>query len=275
VKFRERAGIEKPKTFIQLKDMSDDLRTSLWNVLDMLIWTCYGFHDGGAFQSSTYMSNFTESLWFEFYKKRLDARPEYRFQIVEFMRSEFFVCAWYEAYEFVEFVISYEDDPELTKGVNYVLERELSGYRVINGQFVPVSDEVEKEAIEKALEPGPYEGARAHLSQALKHFSNRESPDYRNSIKESISAVESLACELAQKKNAALGDALAVLEKEGQLHGALKKGFAAIYGYTSNADGIRHGMLEESNLDADDAKFFLVSCAAFINYLKAKHAKAT
>jgi hypothetical protein len=29
-------------------------------------------------------------------------------------------------------------------------------------------------------------------------------------------------------------------------------------------------MLEESNLDAADAKFFLVSCASFINYLKSR-----
>jgi len=50
----------------------------------------------------------------------------------------------------------------------------------------------------------------------------------------------------------------------------LKKGFSAIYGFTSDAQGIRHALSEESNIDAADAKFFLVSCSAFVNYLIAK-----
>jgi len=32
-------------------------------------------------------------------------------------------------------------------------------------------------------------------------------------------------------------------------------------------DGIRHAMLEESTLTLADAKYFLVSCSAFITYL--------
>jgi hypothetical protein len=40
------------------------------------------------------------------------------------------------------------------------------------------------------------------------------------------------------------------------------------------ADGIRHALLEESTLDLDDAKFMLVSCSGFVNYLAAKAAKA-
>ena len=34
-----------------------------------------------------------------------------------------------------------------------------------------------------------------------------------------------------------------------------------------DADGIRHAMLEESNLSYIDAKFMLVACTNFINYL--------
>ncbi len=70
--------------------------------------------------------------------------------------------------------------------------------------------------------------------------------------------------------NATLGKALAVLEKEGSIHRALKQSFTSLYGYTNDEDGIRHAMLEEPNLTAADAKFFLLSCTSFINYLKAK-----
>ncbi len=65
---------------------------------------------------------------------------------------------------------------------------------------------------------------------------------------------------------ATLGQAL----KKIGIHPALEKGFSSIYGYTSDADGIRHALLEKSTVDADDAQFFLVSCAAFGNYLIAK-----
>ena len=49
---------------------------------------------------------------------------------------------------------------------------------------------------------------------------------------------------------------------------------AQLYGYTSDADGIRHALLDESDLDFEDAKFMLVSCSAFTNYLKGKAIKA-
>jgi len=54
----------------------------------------------------------------------------------------------------------------------------------------------------------------------------------------------------------------------------LKKGFSNLYGYTSSAEGIRHALLEEAKLNFEDAKFMLVSCSAFVNYLIAKTSKA-
>lgn len=96
---------------------------------------------------------------------------------------------------------------------------------------------------------------------------DRESPDFRNSIKESISAIESLCRELEGNQTAKLGAALNALEKKGVLHPALKSAFSALYGYTSDAGGIRHALLNESKLTNADARFMLVSCSAFINYV--------
>ena len=50
----------------------------------------------------------------------------------------------------------------------------------------------------------------------------------------------------------------------------MRRGFSAIYGYTSDEGGIRHAMLDEPNIDVSDAKFFFVMCASFINYLRSK-----
>ena len=78
-------------------------------------------------------------------------------------------------------------------------------------------------------------------------------------------AVSSALTQMAKGKT--LGQALKVLDKKGKLHGSLYKGFSALYGYTSDADGIRHAMMDESNLVYSDAKYMFVSCTTFINYL--------
>jgi hypothetical protein len=87
-----------------------------------------------------------------------------------------------------------------------------------------------------------------------------------------VSAVEATAQLLTGDSKATLGSALAVLEKRGHIHGALKQSLSSLYGYSSDADGIRHAMLEESILSFTDAKFMLVACTAFINYLLSKAA---
>ena len=75
---------------------------------------------------------------------------------------------------------------------------------------------------------------------------------------------------LAGDKNATLGQALKKVKEKTGLHPALEKSFSSLYGYTSCSDGIRHALLDESNLNFDDAKFFIVSCSAFVNYLISK-----
>jgi len=43
---------------------------------------------------------------------------------------------------------------------------------------------------------------------------------------------------------------------------------------TSAEDGIRHASIKQAEVDFDTAKFMLVSCSAFVNYLIAQSAKA-
>lgn len=266
-------GLTRVADVLQTEGMSDALRASLWNVLDEEIFSRSGFlYSGGRLGG---IDAFSRRVWADFFKQRADSRSQYASEILDVMREFFFGCYWYQVYDFIEFVISTVDSRRLVLSLNSILERELSGYRAISGLIVPITDDLERLALERALEPGPFSGATAHLAQALELFGSRESPDYRNSIKESISAVESAACELSGKAKATLGDALRVLESKSQLHGALRAGFSALYGYASDADGIRHAMLDETRIDSEDAKYFLVTCAAFVNYLKAKRTRIT
>ena len=58
------------------------------------------------------------------------------------------------------------------------------------------------------------------------------------------------------------------------IHPAMEKSFLSLYGYTSDEDGIRHAMTDEPNVTADDAKFMLISCSSFVNFLISKCAMA-
>jgi len=174
----------------------------------------------------------------------------------------------------VEFCVTYyKDELELVALLNSMLERELAGYRIIDGKVAPISSTEEVETVQEAIGDNTFPGASAHLKSALDLLSRKTNPDYRNSIKESISAVESVSCKITGSTSATLGAALKELARKHSLHGALKDGFLKLYGYTSDSDGIRHAMLDESQLTQADAIYFLVSCSAFVNYLKSKITK--
>jgi hypothetical protein len=152
--------------------------------------------------------------------------------------------------------------------VNKVLEEENSAYRFIDEFITPIIDEVEIVSIENALESG-YISVKQHLSKSLELFSDKESPDYTNSIKESISAVESLCNQLIENPGTPLGSCLSQLDIEVGKH--FKQGVTKLYNWTSSDGGIRHGATDESILASfDEAKYMLVICSAFVNYMISK-----
>ena len=155
------------------------------------------------------------------------------------------------------------------------MARELSGYRFVGGKIAPITSDEEIAEVQQAVDSGdPYKPVVTHLDTALSKLADRKEPDYRNSVKESVSAVEAMCRIVAGDERATLGDALKMIEGKVPLHGALREGFGKLYGYSGDADGIRHSLMAESNLDFEDAKYMLVSCSAFINYLKVKASKA-
>lgn len=194
------------------------------------------------------------------------------FMVYDYTKEWFFKAEWYEKYDLIEFLTLLDLNPEMEDQFNTDLEREMSGYRIIDGYVVQITSEEEIVAIEDALGvSSQWEPVHTHLKTALKYFASRENPDYRNSVKEAISAVEALCKIITGDKDSTLGKALGVIEKKFQIHGALKSAFDKLYGYTSDSGGIRHALLEDSvPVTMEDARFMLISCSAFINYLKTK-----
>jgi len=273
--FSQRQGIKPVVQLVQVGDMNDELRNSLWNVLDLYIWSTSGFvysHHGGHGE----IEKFSRILWSGYFKKPVDSRPGYGRPsggklILDSIREYFFNCKWNEVYDFLEFVVkaNSSNTPRLADYLNEMLKREFAGYKFINGIAVQITDVQESELLNEALSDSKFGLVTAHLERALQLLSDRNQPDYRNSIKESISAVECMARIVGNTPKATLGEALKILERNGNLHSSLKEGFSKLYGYTSDENGIRHAMLEIPNVNQSDAKYFLLSCTSFINYLKA------
>ena len=177
-------------------------------------------------------------------------------------------CKWYEVFNFLEEIS--QDTSSLLVGdahdwFNSELEKHNSAYRFIDGYIAEITNKEEISAIEDGLSI-KYQQVKHHLETALKMLSDKESPDYRNSIKESISAVEAVSRQITNNKSATLGDAL---KKISNAHPALIQAFQKLYGYTSDESGIRHSLIDESRITYADAKFMLVACAAFVSYLQA------
>lgn len=276
-RFSQRYGFEPVKDRIQLNDMDSDLRTGLWNVLVIVFWPKAPDYD--ILKNHDQLYELFAKLWVDYFKKPLDTLPNHWTSALKEVRKYFFECSWYFVYDFIQFAAkNYPNESQTKMFVSYcndILKRELSAYRFIGRKIVPITSEEEISEIEEALKPTEtLRPVAIHLETALDFLSDRESPDYRNSIKESISAVESTCRLIAGDDKAKLSQALRVIKGKIGLHRALEKAFDSLYGYTSDEDGIRHALLDEPDLDFEDARFMLVSCAAFINYLKSKSSKA-
>jgi AbiJ N-terminal domain 4 len=269
--FSQRRGLKAIPSTLQVEYMSRELRNSLWNVLQrefLLEYDSFRMNDLVYHRHSVH--DFFKWWWSDCLKEQIDQLDSNRSMQIHHLCRVFTDNPWNDVLDCLELVVNYFESPALVEKINIALERELSGFRFVGGVLADITTEQEIEMLEEALSDPEFYGSSTHLKRALELLSDRKNPDYRNSIKESISAVESLCKEIVGKPNAELGEALKTLESSKQLHGALKGAFMKLYAYTSDEDGIRHAMLEEPDLTAADAKFFLLSCTSFINYLKSK-----
>jgi hypothetical protein len=256
--------------------MNESLRNSIWNLLLEIF-------------DNASLDLFYIAFIRDFLKEPLDVP---RGPLNSWFRKIYFQMNWFEVYNLLEFIAQdfLEEDrivfndyrygpsqlpssAEFEQRVNEVLKRELAGYQFIHKQIVPISSEVEVSAIEEALEQSKQaslQGAYTHLKTALEFLSKKPNPDCRNSIKEAISAVESVAKYITGSKSQGLKGLLDELSSKVPIHGALREAFIKLYGYSSDEQGIRHALLSEPNVGLEEAKFMLVSCSAFVGYLISK-----
>jgi len=283
--FSQRIGAEQSRVSLQVDEINEELKNSLWNILLDL------------YNSNTkdYWKVVVKGVATNFRKFPADELPYRNYDCRDWLKEYFFSLNWYETYNLIEFLadnhrvltrISYghgytyhkTKSDELKTHFNSIFERELSGFRFISGVLSPISDKVEQTAIEdtiNAAREANLFGAQEHLETSLKLLGKKPEPDYRNSIKEAISAVESVAKKISGSHSNGLSGAIEELSQQTDLHRALKAGFNSLYGYSSDTDGVRHAILDQPSIGFVEAKYMLVSCSAFVHYLIEKADQAS
>lgn len=148
--------------------------------------------------------------------------------------------------------------------IRAIFNNENVNYRIINDTITDIVDKETIKEIEETLN-NPYDIVKKHYNKAIEKL--YQDKDFDNSIKESISSVEAMCQIVTGDNKATLGDALKILKND--IHPAMKSAFEKLYGYTSDANGIRHSNgLGEGNSTFEEAKYMLISCSAFVNYLR-------
>ena len=285
--FSDRQGIKTENIEIQLKELDSRTRIQIFNLLSKQ----YHFHYEGYYYSTDFVQKFFRFVTSEVFCQKVDARNVIDDDVFfDEINQVIMNNSYDDVLTLVEAVGEYwedmlkdrnsdgmygypfiKNDYSIFQQFNDLFKQEYVGYRFIDGLISPISNEIEVDTIKETLDC-EYSAVTLHISKAHSLLANREHPDYENSIKESISSVEAM-CEIVtgvRGKEATLGNMLKKLEQKGVvIHSALKSAFNILYGYTSDANGIRHaGDIGGKASTFEEAKFMLISCCAFINYLK-------
>jgi hypothetical protein len=260
---------------MQREELDEETRTELWNVFVVLREIL-----DKAYQD-TYRGDSTRhevliALWtWEFKRPRDEMQSEST--VWSGLKSRVLTGEWFDVLDVIEAALKYLDRYEtsatsdlasaMVDAFNGRFEHFLVAYRFVGHELTPLDSSAEADAVAAAqVETSAFDGARHALDRAIVLLSDRQNPDYANSVKESISAVESIVRSVTQENT--LGAGLGRLEGAGlTIHPALRGSWSKMYGWVSDADGIRHAGLRGADVDQALAKYMLVTCSAFVSYL--------
>lgn len=275
--FSERYGYVKVSDVIIRERITPEIQNAICTCFDKL--EDYYRLEGGSYTDFEYIE-LEKYVWTKFLNQRLAYYHSDDDVLVKYIEDS--DNAWFQKLDLIEFSIksiSRRDDfyktnvaERFIKRLNSEFERLNYAYRIVGEEVVEITSEQEIETVETAMNNSP-RNIQLHLNSALEKYAQRPIGDYRNSIKESISAVECYCREITEENT--LGKALNKLKGKGVvIPNLLISAFEKLYAYTNQGEtGIRHALMdndENYTPTAEEAFFMLVSCSAFINYLSRK-----
>ena len=286
--------------------MTDDLRRAIFNAVeDLLVWARsetvdedFNFHPG---------ERFLDRVLREFLNKNTNEIQNemglYGSRFPTGIEDEIIRGKPSRILELINIIISHGEDDnkksvkneveEFTKrmcvlfekhGVSCCLDTSQSPFRFVfcdnkeqkKSTIVPRSSVKAGRAAQKVIEKireADMDSAATHLHKAADLLKARE---YADSIRESIHAVESVACAIDPQPEAKnnLSKALNSLENNGLLkHADIKAACRKLYDFTNKVRGIRHAREARNPPDVglEEAEFMLGACESFAAYLVSKH----
>ena len=279
IPFSERYGYVNPEEILRknYESMTEELRVRLWNLF-------FRFLEKIKEKNQKTWNDLVLIIWNKIFYKEIDQPPiiysHWHSKLSYKFKKEFMSLKWHEVYDLVEFIFRFLSQTRMLKeyaiifqqAINQILEEELAPYRMVEGYITPITNEHEIQAIKEAFKKADkYQPVKEHLEKALIHLSNRTNPDYVNSIKESISALESLANLLLNTSGRTLTSLHQRLCSQLKCPEPIKKQIKEYYDWASKEEGIRHGKVKEkSTIGQAEAKLFLVQTSGLINYLISK-----
>ena len=273
--FSQAQGYEAIPGPLRLEDLPEAARTRIWNVLFAHL------------DKSKASDNILGGLWIGRDWKDIlrDIHTEFHVSASDDWNSDFWPACkklrkyieeeeFKKVFDLLQFVLRHRQCPrELISEMQQTFEKCRLAYVIDDAwppTILPAATPEEGAAVVDALQTLPEAGlggSAAHLRAAGEHI---RAGDWAGSVRDSIHAVESVARQLDPGAAKTLDPALVSLE----IHPALTKAFSTLYGYTSDQQGIRHALLDQTDpqVGQDEAVFMLGACAAFASYLGRKRA---
>lgn len=205
--FSDRNRIKPENIEIQLNDFDSRTRVQFHNMLSEFYQEVY---NNDVYYGKDYIQDFFRYVMGTIYSESYDTRYCIDDDTVwDMINNTLSNDEYHDVLTLIEGIIQYWDkylkkssyyysprskkyiEQSMFEKANLYFEREYVGYRFVDGLIVPISDQHEIYAIEQTIS-SKYDVVREHILKANKLLADRIQPDYENSIKESISAVEAL-----------------------------------------------------------------------------------
>lgn len=271
--FSQRYGYKDVRQVVQTDSFDKETVNKLWDVISETICKVARNTVIDYYPMERYADDFLRKVWADILEKPIDETPPlFNGSILSERVYNHLKTLWFHQFifsdkmDFIEILSRVSESELLREQFNNVFRRLIVGYRIDNnGTILKIDSEEEFVAIKEATEK------TLHIQKASNLLFDRKNPDYRQSIKESILAVEEVCVDMTGEKN--FDKTIEKMSEPFNLHSQFVQSLKNMYGFASDEKGIRHKGSHESIIDFEEAKFILVLCSGIVNYLIEKKVK--